>query len=157
MDRSDWFYMHTLKSLIVKYEKQWRNIGDSLPTNQQHRYHLNKWWVNYQKQNEFNPLHHHSGVYSFVIWMKIPFKWEEQNKKDIAEKSNSPSIATFQFVHPNIVGELTFHRYELSPEDEGLLVFFPSQLNHLVYPFYDCDEDRISVSGNIGLNTTKVV
>ena len=27
VDRSDWFYMNTLKSLIVKYEKQWRNLG----------------------------------------------------------------------------------------------------------------------------------
>ena len=157
VDRSDWFYMNTLKSLIVKYEKQWRNLGESLPTNMPHPYHISSWWVNYQKQNEFNPLHHHVGVYSFVIWMKIPFKWEEQNKKDIARKSNRPQISTFQFVYPNIVGELTFHRYELSPEDEGLLVFFPSHLNHEVYPFYDCDEDRISVSGNVSLNTTKII
>ena len=157
VDRSDWFYMNTLKSLIVKYEKQWRNLGESLPTNMPHPYHISSWWVNYQKQNEFNPLHHHVGVYSFVIWMKIPFKWEEQNKKDIARKSNRPQISTFQFVYPNIVGELTFQRYELSSEDEGLLVFFPSQLNHVVYPFYDCDEDRISVSGNVSLNTTKII
>ena len=156
VDRSDWFYMNTLKSLIIEYEKQWRNLGESLPTNQQHPYHLTKWWVNYQKQNEFNPLHHHSGIYSFVIWMKIPISWEKQNKKDIARKSNSPSIALFQFAYQNILGELAFHRYESSPEDEGIMLFFPSQLNHLVYPFYDCDEDRISVSGNIGLNTTKV-
>ena len=156
VDRSDWFYMNTLKSLIIEYEKQWRNLGESLPTNQQHPYHLTKWWVNYQKQNEFNPLHHHSGIYSFVIWMKIPISWEEQNKKDIARKSNSPSIALFQFAYQNILGELAFHRYESSPEDEGIMLFFPSQLNHLVYPFYDCDEDRISVSGNIVLNTTKL-
>ena len=114
-------------------------------------------WINEMKAGEYNPLHYHSGVYSFVIWMKIPFKWEEQNKKDIARKSNSPSIALFQYAYQNILGELAFHRYESSPEDEGIMLFFPSQLNHLVYPFYDCDEDRISVSGNIGLNTTKVV
>ena len=29
------------------------------------------------------------------------------------------------------------------------MLFFPSSLNHAVYPFYDCDEDRVSISGNI--------
>ena len=156
VDRSDWFYINTLRPLIVEYNEEFSNRGNDLPVNQKHPYHLHRWWVNYQKQNEFNPLHHHSGIYSFVIWMKIPISWEKQNKKDIARKSNSPSIALFQFAYQNILGELAFHRYESSPEDEGIMLFFPSQLNHLVYPFYDCDEDRISVSGNIGLNTTKV-
>ena len=89
--------------------------------------------------------------------MKIPFKWEEQNKKDIARKSNHPQISTFQFVSSNILGELVFNNYHLSSKDEGTMLFFPSKLYHQVYPFYDCDEDRISVSGNIGLNTTKTM
>ena len=25
-----------------------------------------------------NPLHNHTGVYSFVIWMKIPFDYDDQ-------------------------------------------------------------------------------
>ena len=157
VDRSDWFFMNTLKPLISKYKKEWRNLGDPIPTNVSHPYYISRWWVNYQKQHEFNPLHVHTGVYSFVIWMKMPFKWKEQNKKDIARRSNFPQISNFSFVYSNILGEIAFHRYELSPEDEGTLLFFPSNLNHQVYPFYDCDEDRISISGNIGLNTTKVI
>ena len=34
---------------------------------------------------------------------------------------------------------------------EGWMVFFPAQLNHIVYPFYDCDEQRVSISGNVML------
>ena len=128
-----------------------------IPTNLKHPYYLSRWWVNHQKQHEFNPLHNHAGVYSFVIWMKIPFKWEEQNQKDIGRKSNHSQISNFSFVYTNILGKISFYRYELSTEDEGTLLFFPSQVYHQVYPFYDCDEDRISVSGNIGLNTTKTM
>ena len=157
IDRSDWFYIHVLKPLVGKYEKEWMNLGDSLPTNQHHPYNLSRWWVNYQKQNEFNPLHNHSGIYSFVIWMKIPFHWQEQNQKDIARKSNHSSIASFEFVYSNMLGEDCMFSYKLASEDEGTLLFFPSKLYHQVYPFYDCDEDRISVSGNIGLNTTKTM
>ena len=157
VDRSDWFFITVLKPLVAQYEEVWDNRGKRIPTNGVHPYFMSRWWVNYQKQNEFNPLHDHSGVYSFVIWMKIPFKWEEQNKKDIARKSNSPRISTFQFVYSNIFGESCMFPYELSSEFEGTMLFFPSQLHHEVYPFYDCDEERISVSGNIGLNTTKTL
>ena len=35
------------------------------------------------------------------------------------------------------------------------MLFFPSKLNHVVYPFYKCDEERISISGNVGVDTTR--
>jgi len=28
-------------------------------------------------------------------------------------------------------------------------MIFPAALNHQVYPFYECDEKRVSISGNI--------
>ena len=40
---------------------------------------------------------------------------------------------------------------------QGMLVFFPSRLNHIVYPFYNCDETRISISGNISSDTSKTL
>ena len=35
------------------------------------------------------------------------------------------------------------------------MLFFPSKLNHQVYPFLNCEEERISISGNILLNGFK--
>ena len=34
-------------------------------------------------------------------------------------------------------------------QQEGKMVFFPSALNHQVFPFYESDEERVSISGNI--------
>jgi hypothetical protein len=155
LDRGDWFFTNTVAPLIDEYTKEIINIGERLPTTMTHPYTIQEWWVNYQKQNEFNPLHDHTGVYSFVIWMKIPFSWKEQNKKRIARQSNDPKISTFQFIFSDMLGEMMSHNYSLSSEDEGLMLLFPSKLHHQVYPFYDCDEDRISVSGNIKLNTAR--
>ena len=158
VDRSDWFFHHTIKPLLIQYISNFGDyIGDSLPTNQKHPYYMHSWWVNYQKQGEFNPFHNHGGVYSFVIWMKIPFSWDKQNKKDIARKCNHPEISSFQFQYSTILGDMRTYNYELSSQDEGRMVLFPSKLSHQVYPFYDCNEERISVSGNVLLNTTKVV
>ena len=127
-------------------------MGKNIPTNTKHPYKLDNWWVNYQKQHEFNPSHGHQGVYSFVIWLKIPTEHAEQNKDNI---TNTPVRSAFQFHYQNILGELDTFDYELGKNHEGKMHFFPSKLFHEVYPFYDCDEDRISISGNIFIDETR--
>tara|TARA_Y100000004_G_C8788392_1_gene358132 strand:+ start:43 stop:693 length:651 start_codon:yes stop_codon:yes gene_type:complete len=156
-DKSDWFWINTLKPLCVAYAEEYGNVGTNFPVNQTHPYYLNSFWVNYQKQGEFNPLHCHGGVYSFVVWMKIPTKHSEQNKNPISSRSNAHLISAFQFNYLNILGQNVDFTYEMNPEMEGTMLFFPAQLQHCVYPFYNCDEDRISISGNILLNTAKKV
>ena len=150
IDRSDWFYIHVLKPLIGKYEKEWGNIGDNLPTNVVHPFFLSRWWVNYQKQHEFNPLHNHAGIYSFVIWMKIPTEFSEQKKIPFA-RSNGDTISNFSFEFINIIGQSEYHPYTMGADKEGMMLFFPAALRHQVYPFYNCDGTRISISGNIAL------
>ena len=157
VDRGDWFWINTLKPLCKEYYQEFGNLGSNIPVNQNHPYILNSFWVNYQKQGEFNPLHDHDGVYSFVIWMKIPTKHFEQNKNPISLKSNTHVISAFQFQYTNIIGKIQPYDYEMNPEMEGTILFFPSQLRHCVYPFYNCDEDRISISGNVLLNTRKLL
>ena len=157
IDKSDWFWQHTLHPLCKKYYKEFGNLGSTAPVNQAHPYYLNSFWVNYQKQGEFNPVHDHGGVYSFVVWMKIPTKHFEQNKNPISLKANTHLISAFQFQFIDILGQNVTHTYEMNPEMEGTMVFFPAKLRHVVYPFYNCDEDRISISGNIALNTAKIL
>ena len=109
-----------------------------------------KCWVNFQKKYEFNPVHHHSGYLSFVIWMKIPYLMEEENKHeniikkdDISENINGD----FQFIYANEHGvESVALRVDNRWEKRG--VMFPSNLSHIVYPFYTSDDYRISISGN---------
>ena len=45
----------------------------------------------------------------------------------------------------------------MSSNLEGIMLFFPSNLNHQVYPFYKCNEKRISIAGNIGLDTSSIL
>ena len=112
---------------------------------------LNRFWVNYQYQTEFNPFHHHSGVYSFVIWMKIPYSWDEQIKlpqfKDIKEKDIK--AGNFEFGYTDTLGDLITSGYSLSPKFEGYMILFPARLRHCVYPFYETKEPRISIAGNL--------
>ena len=156
LDRGDWFYTNTLSPLCIQYAKSFSNLGVD-GSGRRHPYLMAHWWVNYQYQHEFNPIHYHSSTYSFVIWMKIPVSYKQQCKKEIVNASNNKNVSSFQFIYNDILGKLTTNQISLEPEDEGRMLFFPSLLQHQVYPFYDCDEPRISVSGNISLNYDKVI
>lgn len=149
-DRDNWFWNNVLHEMTGIYAKEFYNIGFNFPISKNVPYYLADFWVNHQYQTEFNPVHNHFGIYSFVIWMKIPTDYREQKELPIA-RANSQEISNFQFRYVNMLGEPSMHNYEMAPSREGTMLFFPSKLLHAVYPFYNCDKERVSISGNIGL------
>ena len=156
-DENNWFWENTVLPLIYQYAEHVKNVGSSVPINQSHPYYLSKFWVNYQKQNEFNPTHNHNGVYSFVVWMKIPTRHFEQNKNPISLNSNTHNISSFEFLYTDLLGDIKTFTYEMNPEIEGTMLFFPAKLMHQVFPFYNCEEDRITISGNVSLDTRELL
>ena len=119
-------------------------------------FNLESLWVNFQKQNEFNPPHDHAGVYSFVIWMQIPTSYAEQKKLDICANSNADNhISNFAFSYTNTMGRVSTFAYNMEKEAEGYMVMFPSSMLHQVFPFYNNDGERISISGNINIEKLK--
>tara|TARA_B100000131_G_C17922897_1_gene535068 strand:- start:33 stop:773 length:741 start_codon:yes stop_codon:yes gene_type:complete len=148
-DENNWFFLNTLCPLMDIYGNTYANLGNQVPVVKPYPYFLARWWVNFQKQNTFNPLHFHDGVYSFVIWMKIPIEFRDQNKDN---STNTPRKSAFCFRFTDMMGMIQSYTYQLGKGDEATLLFFPSKLQHTVYPFYNCDEDRITVSGNISLD-----
>ena len=65
--------------------------------------------------------------------------------------------SAFQFTYTDILGRLKSSTYQLDKSWEGTMLFFPSELHHQVYPFYNCDDDRISISGNVSLKTNQTM
>jgi len=113
--------------------------------------YLHDIWVNFQKKYEFQPIHTHSGLLSFVIWMDIPYDWKDEAKLPFVRPNDKkPSGGNFSFVYSKdncrSVSEYTIL---MSPEINGYCCFFPSNLSHMVYPFFTSDKERISISGNI--------
>ena len=113
-------------------------------------YQVRDLWVNFQKKNEFNPFHDHKGALSFVLWMKIPYRYEDECKTaNVRSLGGSPCSGAFSFYYTSVLGTVNHYDYLLDPAWEGTLLVFPSKLPHQVYPFYTSDEERISISGNI--------
>jgi len=105
-------------------------------------------WINKQKKHEFNPVHNHTGIFSFIIPLQIPYDLNEEDRNVFGglNSSISTSRLTFLKIKNNSI------IYELVNMDQsyiGKLLMFSATLKHLVYPFYTSDEYRITVAGNI--------
>jgi hypothetical protein len=106
-------------------------------------------WINFQSPGEFNPVHKHPGVYSFVIWIEIPFNYEDEKNQGPGANSNSNKAGSFEFVYTNVYGQLMGHQIPADNTYEGKVILFPAKLNHTVYPFFTSTGYRISLSGNL--------
>ena len=95
----------------------------------------NKWIVR-QFENEYNPLHFHSGSVSGVCYILLPKNFGEKSQN---QKRNNPngcialSHGSAQFTSPAV---------KLITPEIGKFVFFPNYLLHTVYPFKGPGERR---------------
>jgi len=150
-------YITTMYKPIIKYHnKQTEYITNMTVNSDDTNIVLNRLWVNFQKKNEFNPIHTHSGLISFVIWLEIPYTIEEEKKNisGINSSMNVPGHFYFAYTCPVNISGITVDTLPIDKTWEGKTALFPSSLSHGVYPFYSSDKYRISVSGNFMFDTS---
>lgn len=139
INKSD-FHLNYLKTERKKF-----NDENKVPLLQ-----LNHLWVNFQKKYEFNPVHNHSGLFSFVIFVKIPYDLKKELEEGPGSLSNSNFTSCLQFHTTNILGRHQDEVVYIDKSYEGSIYFFNAETMHCVYPFFTSDDYRITVSGNVG-------
>jgi len=139
--------------LMTEYDKRFQYtrtidcLTDHIP------YSLNDLWVNFQKKHEFNPVHNHAGVFSFVIWIKVPFVIEQERQNPSGVNSNCNCSSNFQLLYTNSLGQISDVLFPVDKSWEGTIILFPNKMLHCVYPFFSSDEERISIAGNVLLKS----
>lgn len=134
----------------------WKSVGNHERANAHHVIRVSDEgqkdiWINFSKKGEYNPIHSHSGLLSFVIWYKMPFTIEEEQNLSIVNGSSYNAGACFHFNYPDMDsrGAVGQHVIEADRSYENKMIIFSSSLQHCVYPFFTSDDYRISLSGNI--------
>ena len=144
-----------LMRLIIEHQKKYPDFFKQAHSTLNYKHceiELFNLWVNFQKKYEFNPMHVHDGLYSFVIWHKIPYKIDEE-KARLKMKEIDKRAGMFAFLFTGLDGKIHSEALPVDNSWEGKCALFPAKLNHLVYPFYTSDDYRISISGNLGFKT----
>ena len=109
---------------------------------------LKSTWVNFQSKHEFNPSHDHDGIFSFVIWTRIPYTRAGEDIHSPGKKSKENFAGAFEFQYTDALGHIQSHIIKCDDTMENICLLFPAKLRHAVYPFFSTDDFRISVSGN---------
>jgi hypothetical protein len=145
------------RKLIIAHEKRYQyfnkmyNSLTSIPA-EQTELELERMWVTVQRKTEFLPIHNHSGIYSFVLWVDIPFNIEDEAECSPNPTTEKNRAGLFQFVYTDTLGKIGLLTLPVDKKWEGRMCVFPSELNHQVYPFYSSNEVRVSIAGNFRIH-----
>jgi hypothetical protein len=117
---------------------------------------LSSFWVNYQKKYEFNPFHIHFGIFSFILFIKIPFLYDQEKLISPGAESaeNKSGKLNFYYLDSNEPGGIKQVNLNIDKTWEKTGLIFKSSLPHSVYPFFS-EGERITMSGNLLFNNAK--
>lgn len=147
--RMETYFLNNIRSCMNNYLPPPSEIYNQ--EDDEYVWNMDTTWVNFQKKNEYNPMHHHTGCFSFVYWVNIPFDVEEELKHPSVRQVDEAVPGAFTFMYSDLLGNQRVRPIITTREDEGTLMIFPSRMKHGVYPFYTSDEYRISISGNLSI------
>ena len=137
-----------LEEMGRAYQKEWNYYPKENPND--NKLKVESVWVNMQKKLEVNPLHNHDGTLSFVAWLHVPFKLEDERNVENCKNSRTVELSsTFQFVYTTALGKIANCPMFVESGWEARIIMFPAKLLHIVYPFQTSDDYRISIAGNL--------
>ncbi len=112
------------------------------------KFELIESWVVRQFQNEYNPIHWHSGHLSGAGFLKVPETLGSFFQK---KEMNYPGGA-LELIHGS-KAFLSDSKYRIIPK-VGDFYFFPHYMMHTVYPFKNSNDERRSISFNAKIDDT---
>jgi len=133
---------------IIEYHKKFSYPGNLEMVDAPHKLSLTYTWINFMKKGEFNPIHGHNGVMSFVLWLKVPYYIDDEIKLYPNLHPEKLASGKFAFHYTDTIGTINTFFLAADKTFEGSLIVFPSLMRHSVFPFFSSDDERISISGN---------
>ena len=110
-------------------------------------FNLIRSWVVRQFQNEYNPVHWHSGHISGAGFLKVPSSFGKYTQDKIDKDYKGGNL---QLIHGSRMF-LCKSTLNIRPI-VGDFYFFPNYLMHTVFPFKDSNEERRSISFNANID-----
>ena len=145
----------TTKNVILNHCKNFfeqTSGGQELPMSAMT---LDSIWSNIQEAREYNPVHQHTGNFSFVIYTRndledLSVEKMQDNEYDnkIVDYDNQKPLAGMIELFYGEGNWMNWTSFTHVPK-RGDILIFPSWLRHTVYAHYETGKIRISVAGNV--------
>ena len=153
IDDDNRFQKEVLNPIIQEYVADY-GFPEKLKTTHIHDLTFQKFWANYTGKGEYQALHNHDAIWSFVIWLKLP---AVANDEQSVKEAMPPDAGDFILTYSDIIRRTRKVNWKLEKQyNEGHMLLFPSDLYHAVYPHFQTDEKRLSLAGDIVINSNVV-
>ena len=119
-------------------------------TTHTHELAFSRFWCRASLDGDYQSIHDHQGIFTFVVWLTVPFEGKDERQ---VQAGFRPEASDFVLVYPDTCGQLQKRNFVLGKGAEGKMLFFPSDINHIVYPHYTTQEYRIALAGDVALNS----
>ena len=120
-------------------------------TTHTHELAFSRFWCRASLDGDYQSIHDHQGIFTFVVWLTVPFEGADERQ---VQAGFRPEASDFVLDYPDTCGQLQKRNFVLGKGAEGKMLFFPSDINHIVYPHYTTQEYRIALAGDVALNST---
>ena len=149
-DDDNLFQNNVLRPCTDKY---FETYGCPLKQKTTHTHELafSRFWCRASLDGDYQIIHDHQGIFTFVVWLTVPFEGADERQ---VQAGFRPEASDFVLVYPDTCGQLQKRNFVLGKGAEGKMLFFPSDINHIVYPHYTTQEYRIALAGDVALNST---
>tara|TARA_B100000683_G_C12465164_1_gene545690 strand:+ start:108 stop:779 length:672 start_codon:yes stop_codon:yes gene_type:complete len=148
-DDENLFQNNVLKPCTEKYFDTY-GCPFKLKTTHSHELAFSRFWCRASLDGDYQSIHDHQGIFTFVVWLTVPFEGKEERQ---VQAGFRPEASDFVLVYPDTCGQLQKRNFVLGKGAEGKMLFFPSDINHIVYPHYTTTEYRIALAGDVALNS----
>tara|TARA_Y100000114_G_scaffold109301_1_gene102750 strand:- start:1072 stop:1752 length:681 start_codon:yes stop_codon:yes gene_type:complete len=145
----EFIYLRQNAGLVSQILKTFLTSGQGPILPEEHmKLKLKQLWLNSMGKGNYQPFHVHAGLFSFVVYVSIPYTLAEEHKLNhgVSELKNKNGCTEFvdPFTHDSMI-------LPVQTNLEQNIALFPSWITHVVYPFKS-DVRRVTVSGNIYLD-----
>ena len=151
-DDNNWFEDNVLRPAVGAYNQKW-GLPIKVQTTHEHGLIFSRLWVRASTRGDYQSLHDHQSVLTFVLWMNIPFNSKIERNVQAGFRPEAGDVVLQYHDTCGCIEKMSWH---ISKECSGQMIVFPSNWQHVVYPHHSTDEYRIAVAGDVALDSMQV-
>ena len=138
--------------MLNAYIQRW-GLPGKIETTHRHNLKLSRLWCRASTRHDYHALHDHRSIMTFVLWLHNPVNSEKEKNDQWGFRGEAGEVI---LTYNDTCGKLRKHNVPLSPERDGTMMLFPSDINHMSLPIHSTDEYRICIAGDIAYDSYKV-
>ena len=148
----DKFEREILAPLVSAYINKY-GLPGKVETTHKQGLKFSRFWCRASTRHDYHALHDHRSIMTFVTWLHNPVNSEDEKRDQWGFR---PEAGEVILTYNDTCGKLRKYIIPMSPQKNGKMMVFPSDINHMSQPIHSTDEYRICLAGDIAYDSYSI-